>query len=295
MKFGAIDIGTNAARLLVGEVESEKDHLFVNKLSYTRIPLRLGDDVFETGLISETKILNFVKTMQAFRLIAEIFDVQAIRAVATSAMRDARNADEAIQKIKNETGIEIEVISGREEAELIMSNFFLHEKPMKQPFLVIDVGGGSTEISYFKDGKKKASKSFEIGTIRLLKGKVHAKLWHELNVWINDSIPLEKNLLIYGTGGNINKIHKLIGGKQKHPISISDISDFLTQLKPLSFRERIDNFQLKPDRADVIVPAMEIYLYVMTILKTTEIFVPKVGLSDGVILDLHKQKFNFSV
>lgn len=230
MKFGAIDIGTNAARLLVGEVELEKDHSFVNKLSYTRIPLRLGEDVFDEGVISELKIQNFIKTIQAFRLISEIFEVQAIRAVATSAMRDAQNANEVINKIKNQTGIQIEVISGQEEAELIMSNFFLHEKPNKHPFLVIDVGGGSTEISYFSNGKRKASKSFEIGTIRLLKNKVHESLWNELNAWINENIPLEKNLLLYGTGGNINKIHKLIGGKQKHPVSRGDMSDFLGNL-----------------------------------------------------------------
>ena len=289
MKFGAIDIGTNAARLLVGEVESEKDHSFVNKLTYTRIPLRLGDDVFETGIISETKIVNFIKTIQAFRLIAEIFEVKAIRTVATSAMRDANNAKHVIEKIKSETGIDIEVISGQEEAELIMSNFFLSEKPIKHPFLVIDVGGGSTEVSYFRDGERKASKSFEIGTIRLLKHKVNYLIWNELNDWIIDNVPIEKNLVLYGTGGNINKIHKLIGGKQKHPISSDDMSDFLGQLKPLSIRERIDKFQLKPDRADVIVPALEIYLYIMNIIKSQEIFVPKVGLSDGVILDLHKK------
>jgi exopolyphosphatase/guanosine-5'-triphosphate,3'-diphosphate pyrophosphatase len=289
MKFGAIDIGTNAARLLVGEVESEKDHSFVNKLSYTRIPLRLGDDVFETGIISETKIVNFIKTIQAFRLIAEIFEVQAIRTVATSAMRDAINSKEVKEKIKSETGLEIEVISGQEEAELIMSNFFLSEKPIKYPFLVIDVGGGSTEVSYFSDGERKASKSFEIGTIRLLKHKVNDLIWTDLKEWLIKNVPIEKNLVLYGTGGNINKIHKLIGGKQKHPISSEDMSDFLGQLKPLSVRERIDNFQLKPDRADVIVPALEIYLYLMNICKSSEIFVPKVGLSDGVILDLHKK------
>lgn len=289
MKFGAIDIGTNAARLLVGEVESEKDHLFVNKLSYTRIPLRLGDDVFETGIISEIKIVNFIKTIQAFRLIAEIFEVKAIRTVATSAMRDAINAKDVKEKIKSETGIEIEVISGQEEAELIMSNFFLSEKPIKNPFLVIDVGGGSTEISYFSDGERKASKSFEIGTIRLLKNKVNNLIWNDLNDWLIKNVPIEKDLILYGTGGNINKIHKLIGGKQKHPISSEDMSDFLGQLKPLSIRERIDKFQLKPDRADVIVPALEIYLYLMNISKSSEIFVPKVGLSDGVILDLHKK------
>jgi exopolyphosphatase/guanosine-5'-triphosphate,3'-diphosphate pyrophosphatase len=155
--------------------------------------------------------------------------------------------------------------------------------------LVIDVGGGSTEVSYFRDGERKASKSFEIGTIRLLKRKVNYLIWNELNDWIIDNVPIEKNLVLYGTGGNINKIHKLIGGKQKHPISSDDMSDFLGQLKPLSIRERIDKFQLKPDRADVIVPALEIYLYIMNIIKSQEIFVPKVGLSDGVILDLHKK------
>jgi exopolyphosphatase/guanosine-5'-triphosphate,3'-diphosphate pyrophosphatase len=287
MKFGAIDIGTNAARLLVGEVEKEKDHSFVNKLSYTRIPLRLGDDVFDKGIISEKKIQNFIKTIQAFRLIAEIFEVKSIRAVATSAMRNAENSATVIEKIKMETGIPIEVISGKEEAKLIMSNFFLDEKPIKNPFIVIDVGGGSTEISYFNNGRIIAAKSFEIGTIRILKNKVNEALWKEMKLWILNNIPAEKNMMIYGTGGNINKIHKLIGGKQKLPILANEMSDFLEILSPLTIRERIDKFQLKPDRADVIVPALEIYLQIMQNINAKEIFVPKVGLSDGVILDLH--------
>jgi len=287
MKFGAIDIGTNAARLLVGEVEKEKDHSFVNKLSYTRIPLRLGDDVFDKGIISEKKIQNFIKTIQSFLLIAEIFEVKSIRAVATSAMRNAENSATVIEKIKMETGIPIEVISGKEEAKLIMSNFFLDEKPIKNPFIVIDVGGGSTEISYFNNGRIIAAKSFEIGTIRILKNKVNEALWKEMKLWILNNIPAEKNMMIYGTGGNINKIHKLIGGKQKLPILANEMSDFLEILSPLTIRERIDKFQLKPDRADVIVPALEIYLQIMQNINAKEIFVPKVGLSDGVILDLH--------
>jgi exopolyphosphatase/guanosine-5'-triphosphate,3'-diphosphate pyrophosphatase len=290
MKFGAIDIGTNAARLLVGEVCTDGDHHYVKKISYTRIPLRLGDDVFEDGKISKVKQDHFVDSVLAFKLIAGIFEVEQLRAVATSAMREAKNADKVISKVKVKTGIDIEVISGQEEAELIFGTFMLLDFDKKSSFIVVDVGGGSTEISVFENGTKTASKSFEIGTIRLLKEKVNLSLWDEMSQWLQKNVDLKTPHQLFGTGGNINKIHKIIGLKDKTPVDIKNMNKLVENLNELSIEERIDRFQLKPDRADVIVPALQIYLHVMKELNCREISVPKIGLSDGMIYDMYRRR-----
>ena len=290
MKFGAIDIGTNAARLLVGEVCKEADHHYVKKISYTRIPLRLGEDVFENGKISKEKLDHFVDSVLAFKLIAGIFEVEELRAVATSAMREAANAEKVISKIKSKTGIEIEVISGQEEADLIFGTFMLLDFDKKSSFIVVDVGGGSTEISVFENGAKTAAKSFEIGTIRLLKEKVNQSLWDDLSNWIQNNVNLKTEHQLFGTGGNINKIHKIIGLKDKAPVDSKNMKKLFENLKELSVDERIDRFQLKPDRADVIVPALNIYLHVMNVLKCNKISVPKIGLSDGMIYEMYRKR-----
>lgn len=287
MKFGAIDIGTNAARLLVGEVEKEGEHSFVKKISYTRVPLRLGEEVFEDGKISKKKTEDFVKTIQAFKLISEIFEVKKLRAVATSAMREAVNSKKIIEKILAETGVEIEVISGDEEAELIFGTFFLLDFDKTHPFIVIDVGGGSTEISVFERGERVAAKSFEIGTIRLLKDKVKKDIWSEIHNWIASHVDLKSPHQLFGTGGNINKVHKMLSSGQSESILVTDIKKLRDELSLLTVNERVDMYQLKPDRADVIVPAMNIYLYILEELNTSEIFVPKIGLSDGMIYQMH--------
>lgn len=287
MKFGAIDIGTNAARLLVAEVEKEDGHSFVKKLSYTRVPLRLGEEVFEDGKISKKKAEDFVKTIKAFKLISEIFDVKKLRAVATSAMREADNAEKIIEKIKDETGVEIEVISGDEEAELIFGTFFLLDFDKTKPFIVIDVGGGSTEVSVFESGERIASKSFEIGTLRLLKEKVNKDIWTDIHDWIALHVDLLSPHQIFGTGGNINKVHKILGVGHMESLAVSDIKELRDNLNALSLAQRVDQYQLKPDRADVIVPAMDIYLYIMKELKCIELIVPKIGLSDGMVYQMH--------
>ncbi|MEY3438332.1 MAG: hypothetical protein RL265_917 [Bacteroidota bacterium] len=289
MKFGAIDIGTNAARLLVGEIEKEAGHSFVKKLSYTRVPLRLGEEVFEDGKISKKKAEDFVKTIQAFKLISEIFEVKKLRAVATSAMREAINADKIIEKIKEETGIEIEVISGDTEAELIFGTFFLLDFDKSHPFIVIDVGGGSTEISVFESGERIASKSFQIGTIRILKEKVTSQIWSDIHDWIALHVDLKAPHKIFGTGGNINKAHKILGAGHMESIKVSKIKQLRDDLSKLSIAGRIDQFQLKPDRADVLVPALDIYLYILQELNCSELIVPKIGLTDGMIYDMHLQ------
>lgn len=290
MKFGAIDIGTNAARLLVGELTKEGSHSFIKKISYTRIPLRLGEDVFEKGEISTKKAVEFVKTIQAFKLISEIFEVKSLRACATSAMREASNREEIIGQIKEYTDVEIEVISGDEEAHLIFGTFILLDFDKGLPFIVIDVGGGSTEISVFENGQKVTSKSFELGTLRLLKQKTDKGIWKEINSWIEKNVDLKSPHKIFGTGGNINKVHKILGAQQNEALSSRKIKKLRNELAPLSLEQREDRFQLKPDRADVIVPACDIYLFVMKKLGANTLFVPKIGLSDGMIYDLHLQE-----
>jgi exopolyphosphatase/guanosine-5'-triphosphate,3'-diphosphate pyrophosphatase len=286
-KYGAIDIGTNAARLLIGEIVQNEGKISIHKLSYTRVPLRLGDEVFGEGFLSDRKINDFVKTIQAFKLISEIFEVNTIRAVATSAMREAKNAALVQSKIAAETGIQIEVISGDEEAELIYGAFYLLDFDKSLPYLVIDIGGGSTEISVFENGKRVASKSFQIGTIRLLKDKVKAQIWEEINTWIAEFVSPDTPHEIFGTGGNINKVHKLLGAAQNEAVGVKKMTKLLASLSGLTLDERCDKFQLKPDRADVIVPALQIYLHILTALNATKITVPKIGLSDGMLHQLY--------
>jgi exopolyphosphatase/guanosine-5'-triphosphate,3'-diphosphate pyrophosphatase len=286
MKFGAIDIGTNAARLLIGEVCNEGNHSFVKKISYTRIPLRLGEQVFDNGIISDDKITEFVKAMKAFKLISEMFHVLELRACATSAMREAKNGKKVVSKILAETGISIEVISGDEEARLIFGTFFLLDFDKTSPFMVIDVGGGSTEISVFEDGTRVASKSFELGTLRLLKGKTDSKIWKELSFWLEKNVDSKMEHKIFATGGNINKVHKMVGSNTSE-IQTRKVSKLRKELEKMTLEAREDVFQLKPDRADVIVPACEIFEFILKELKVKTFFVPKIGLSDGMIYDLY--------
>jgi exopolyphosphatase / guanosine-5'-triphosphate,3'-diphosphate pyrophosphatase len=287
MKFGAIDIGTNAARLLVGEVSHEKNHSFVKKISYTRIPLRLGEEVFDKGFISEKKAEQFVKTIQSFKLISEIFDVIELRACATSAMREAENGIEIAKLIKKETNVTIDVISGEEEARLIFGTFHLLEIDKGSPFLVIDVGGGSTEISVFEKGQKIAARSFPVGTIRILKNKVPKNSWKDISDWVTKNVSKDANHNVFATGGNINKVHKMLGIQQNEPISTRKMIQLREELNLLTVDERVDKFQLKPDRADVIVPACDIYAFILKKIACKSFFVPKIGLSDGMIYDLY--------
>lgn len=289
MKFGAIDIGTNAARLLIGEVTQEDGKKFVNKISYTRIPLRLGESVFDTGRINKKKAEQFVKTMHAFQLISELFGVKELRACATSAMREASNGEKIKQKIAEKTGIHIDVITGEEEADLIFGTFFLMDIDKTKPFIVVDVGGGSTEVSLFRNGNKMQSKSFEVGTLRLLLGKTEDTIWNEIKEWLNQNTSSEEQYTFYATGGNINKAHKILGAKNLNPISFESLEGLKNDLEKLSVRQRMEQYQLKPDRADVLVPALNIYCTIMKQLGCEEIIVPKIGLSDGIVYDLHNK------
>lgn len=290
MKYAAIDIGTNAARLLIGEVTKNNGHSYVQKISYTRVPLRLGFEVFTDGYISDQKKEQFIKTIRAYKLIAEVYDVKNLRACATSAMREADNGLEVKKKIKEETGVNIEIIHGEEEANIIFSTFFLLAFDKASPFLVIDVGGGSTEVSVFEEGKKIAGKSFNIGTIRMLKNKVSPTIWEEINFWIDKNIDTKMPHKVFATGGNINKMHKLLNKRFMQPIKSREFQRLYRKLRKMSYEQRIETYQLKPDRADVIVPACEIYSFILGKLDYKEIFVPKIGLSDGMIYTMFKKE-----
>ena len=286
MKFSAIDIGTNAARLLVGEVVEESSKSFVKKISYTRIPLRLGDDVFSKGEVGAKKKTNLIKTMQAFKIISDIFEVKRLRAVATSAMREAENGSRIVNEIKTNVEIDVQIISGSEEAELILGTFMLLGIDQGKPFVVVDVGGGSTEVNVFKGGEKLASKSFKVGTIRLLKGKIKKEIWSDIANWIDSSIEPNEDYLVFGTGGNINKAHKLLGLSSEAAIDLNEMSDLYEVMCVLTPEERMKRFQLRPDRADVIVPALDIYIRILNNFRASSIFVPRIGLSDGMIYQM---------
>jgi exopolyphosphatase/guanosine-5'-triphosphate,3'-diphosphate pyrophosphatase len=284
MKVGIIDIGTNAGRLQISEVNSKR----ISKIYNTRIPLRLGDDVFENGLITHKKATQLIQTIHAFQLICSAFEVDKIKAVATSAMRDAENSRDIIKQIDLKSNINLEVISGKDEANFILEGFNTLNFDKEIPFVVVDVGGGSTEISLYENGIRIDSKSFNLGTIRLLKKKESKDIWLELETWIQDVIGFKSKLNVFGTGGNINKAHKILDLDDNESISLQHLKNLFSKLESLTIDERMQKFGLKIDRADVIVPALRIYLFILTLLKTDSIYVPKIGLADGITYVLSK-------
>lgn len=287
MKLAAIDIGTNAVRLLVGEVVTNRTSVYIQKYCYTRIPLRLGEEVFENGLISEQKLEDFLKVMQSFKLISDVFKVRQTRVCATSAMREAKNADKVRAAIEKYADLSVEVISGKEEAQLIFSSFPLLLPENQIPYIVIDVGGGSTEVSVFENGERIAAKSFEVGTLRMIKDKTSKTVWKKIGDWLAEKVDSTVKHEVFATGGNINKAHKILGARHMEPIKVSKIKKLRSDLNKATIQERIVDYQLKPDRADLIVPALDIYLFILKQMKSKQVIVPKIGLADGMIYDMH--------
>ncbi len=287
MKLAAIDIGSNAARLLITEViVDDKNKASFNKISLIRVPLRLGFDVFETGRISDFKIDLLLKTMRGFSNLIQAFEVRASRACATSAMRDATNAKEIISLVKNETGIEIDVISGSEEASLVFENHIAENMDKDHSYLYIDVGGGSTELTFFSNNKLVFKDSFNIGTIRLLKKAVDDEIWNEMKEDLKAKTKGHKQVTAIGSGGNINKVFALSKRKEGKPLSLELLRDYYKELSNVSLKDRINVYKLRDDRADVIVPALQIYINAMRWAGATEIYVPKIGLADGLVQHL---------
>lgn len=289
MKIAAIDIGSNAARLLINEVKEhhDKEPEFI-KLNLLRVPFRLGMDVFTLGKIEPEKEIMIVKTMKVFAQLMEIYCVEHYRACATSAMRDAKNGQEIITSVQKESGIQIEIISGDEEANLIYENHIAEGLDKNFGYLYIDVGGGSTELTHYKNGKIHYQHSFNIGTIRLLNDLVSSKDWDEMKTEVKNKIA-GKPLLAIGSGGNINKIFSLSKTKEGKPLSDDVLKKFYKELKNMSLEERMTKYKLREDRADVIVPALEIFTKVLNWADTRSILVPKISLADGLIHSIYDQ------
>jgi len=290
MRLAAIDIGSNAARLLITEViakdNGEAEFL---KLNLVRVPLRLGFDVFESGMISQQRIGMIMQTMLAYKHLIDAYGVKNVIAAATSAMRDAANGKEIIRKVKQETGIDIEIISGDYEASLIYENHIAENMSREESYLYIDVGGGSTELTFFSDGKLVYKRSFNIGTIRILKNMVSDETWDEMKEEVKTVTKGLKHITAIGSGGNINKVFSLSKRKEGKPLHIDTLRDYYKELSNFTLEERMYAYKLREDRADVIVPALLIYINVMRWADCTEIYVPKIGLADGLIHHLYEE------
>jgi len=290
VRLAAIDIGSNAARLLISEVlyTNEGKPQF-NKLNLVRVPLRLGFDVFERGEISKIKRGMIMQTMKAYQHLLKVYEIEHIKACATSAMRDAANSEDIIRKVKLETGIEIKIISGDEEANMIYENHIAENLDKEHSYLYVDVGGGSTELNFFADGKLRYKESFNIGTIRLLKGQVEENTWEYMKDRLKKNTKTNLPIIAIGSGGNINKIFSLSKKKEGKPLQLELLKDYYKELSSFNLEDRIRTYKLKEDRADVILPALHIYINVMRWTGIEEIFVPKIGLSDGLIQSLYNE------
>ena len=289
MILAAIDIGSNAARLLISEVVKHDKEIEFNKLNLIRIPLRLGFDVFEKGYIGFRKKKMLINTIDAFSALMKVYEVDHYIACATSAMRDASNSKEIIKEIKADTGIKLEVISGDLEAEIIYENHIAELLDANKSYLYIDVGGGSTEVTLFHKSAVAFQKSFNIGTVRILSNKVEDAVWEDLKQTLKEIGRTYPKLVAIGSGGNINKIFSMINSKNIKSIPIEVIREFHRVLEPMTVEERMHTYLLKRDRADVIVPALNIYAYTMKWANIDEIYVPKIGLADGLINHLYEQ------
>ncbi|TDI79357.1 MAG: exopolyphosphatase [Bacteroidetes bacterium] len=289
-KYAAIDIGSNAIRLLIVTViEKDGRTTQFNKTSLVRVPIRLGADVFLEGEISEENYLRLADAMIAYKLLMQTHKVIRYRACATAAMREANNGTEIVRRIKKETGIEIQIIDGKDEAAIIASTDLLDLIDTERSFLYVDVGGGSTEFTVFINGHTIASKSFKLGTIRILNDIVQNSDWEEVKKWIKKNTSEYENINLIGSGGNINSIYKRSEKRIGEPLSYFYLTNYYKKLKSLSYDDRIFELQMNPDRADVIIPATRIYLSAMKWCNAKNIYVPKIGLSDGIISSLYNE------
>jgi len=296
VKLAAIDIGSNAARLLISEVTKQpKKAPVFNKINLVRVPLRLGFDVFETGEISKPKVKMLLQTLKAYQHLLDAYQIKHVYACATSAMRDAKNSKDIIRKVKLETGIEIKVISGQEEASFIFENHVAENLDSDHSYLYIDVGGGSTELTFFANGTLVSKESFNIGTIRLLKNQIKEKAWDDMKEYVKKNIKSALPSIAIGSGGSITKILSMSRLKEGKPLSLDLLKDYYKELSSVSLEDRMNLFGLKEDRADVIVPALLIYIQVMKWANIDAIYVPKIGLVDGLMHHLYDQVGNISV
>ncbi|NIP39398.1 MAG: exopolyphosphatase [Candidatus Dadabacteria bacterium] len=293
MKFASIDIGSNAVRLLFTKVFEDGDGTVFKKDSLVRMPIRLGKDVFNTKKVSKEKIDNLVNTMIAFKYLIDAYNPIDYKACATSAMREAANRNEIVRLIKKKSDIDVEIIDGKREAEIIYENHIAEKLNPKKNYLYIDVGGGSTELTLISRLEVISSQSFDIGTVRILEDKVTKSQWQEMKGWIEQNTKGYKSIAGIGSGGNINKIFKMSLKKGDQPLSYKNIKSIYKTLDSYGYEERITKLGLRPDRADVIIPAAKIYLSVLKWADSKKLYVPQIGLSDGIIhvlYEKHKRK-----
>jgi len=292
-KYAAIDIGSNAIRLLIANVivTNDNDPQY-KKVSLVRVPIRLGKDVFTDGKISKANQRRMVDAMKAYKLLMDVHQTEHYKACATSAMREASNGDKVVALIKKETGIEIDVINGETEAKIISSTDLSDLIDGNKSYLYVDVGGGSTEFTFFSNGKIIASKSYKMGTVRLLGKKDTKETWKDMERWIKKHSQKVGSVELIGSGGNINTIFKRSGNKLGKPLSYIYLNAHYKFLKSMTYEERISELSLNPDRSDVIIPATKIYLSAMKWSGARKVHVPKIGLADGIIKSLHLGKFD---
>lgn len=295
MVFAAIDIGSNAMRLLFCRVYTVDGKPHFSKEELIRMPIRLGEDVFLQGLITPAKADRLITALKGFSELIKAYGVEGFRAVATSAMRDASNGAEIIERIKAEAGITVEIIDGKNEAALVFSNHIEELLNPKHAYLYIDVGGGSTELTLYYDNKVIAAKSFNIGTVRMLLDKVNKEEWEEMKAWLKRNTIGIHPLSAIGSGGNINKIFKMSGKKETKHLSYERLKNIYDMLCSYTYQERIERLDLKPDRADVIIPAAKVFLTVMKNADIEKVFVPQVGLSDGLVHALYEEHLQKNV
>jgi len=289
-KYAAIDIGSNAVRLLISTItEQEGKEPIFKKTSLVRVPIRLGADVFMTKLISEGNKIRLKDTMEAFKLLMKSHKIEKYKACATSAMREADNGEEVAKIILEKTGIEINIIDGTDEAAMIAATDLNVLIQSDKTYLYVDVGGGSTEFTLYSKGKTIVSKSFKLGTVRLLENMVKDQVWQETEVWIKEVTKDYSKINLIGSGGNINNIFKSSGKSEGKPLSFLYLSSYYQLLNSFTYEERITELNLNEDRADVIIPAIKIYLSAMKWTRARRIYVPKIGLSDGIIKSLYQE------
>lgn len=292
VNYAAIDIGSNAARLLIKKVETDGTTPEFTKQLFLRVPLRLGFDVFRDGRVSDTKAKRMERLMKAYRQLMKIYDVDRYRACATSAMRDAANGPKLIENIFKDTGIQIEIIAGEEEAGIVYNNHVEQLEDRDGNYIYVDVGGGSTEINLLTNGELVCSRSYNVGTIRILNGGVDEAAWQRMRDELAELAAPYEDVHIIGSGGNINKLYRLTGKKDKKRIlTIEELRGLYEVLNPLTPEQRMAEYKLKADRADVIVPAAEIFLTVAAAVRAKDIVVPVIGLCDGIIDTLYKTDF----
>ena len=290
-KFAAIDIGSNAIRLLITNVIIKKGFpIKFLKSSIVRVPIRLGQESFTIGEISSKNIVKIVKTIKAFKHIIKVNEVKSFLAFATSALREANNSKEVIQQVKRKTKLKIEIIDGRKEAKVISLNNIFEVINKNRTFIYVDVGGGSTEFSIIVNGKRKKSKSFKIGTVRMINKMISKDIWDKIRDWIKSNVRNDNKIALIGSGGNINKIFKMAGVMETKPLTLINLNTIYNNMIGMTSEERIINLDLNPDRSDVIIPAAEIFLKTLEWSGSSEIYVPKIGLADGMIRLLYKKR-----